>query len=113
MKLLFIFLVFIHGIIHIMGFVKAFSIVEISQLTQNISKLAGVLWLLTFLLFILAASLVLLNSTGWWMPTIIAVVTSQILIVCSWHDAKYGTIPNIIILIVVILAIASWNFNKL
>jgi hypothetical protein len=107
MKLLFTFLILIHGTIHILGFLKAFKIAEVSQLTQCISKPVGALWLLSLLLFISAAALVSFDIKWWWMPAITAIVTSQILILFSWHDAKYGTILNLIILIVVILGIAS------
>ena len=34
-----------HGLIHLMGFAKAFNYAEISQLTQPISKNTGWLWL--------------------------------------------------------------------
>jgi hypothetical protein len=111
LKQLFYLLVFIHGLIHILGFVKAFKIAEINQLTQSISKPLGVLWLILSLLFISIAFFVFFNINWWWMPTLITIVTSQMLILFSWHDAKYGTIPNIIILIVVIIGIANWSFN--
>jgi hypothetical protein len=109
LNLLFILLVFLHGLIHIMGFVKAFKFAEMSQLTLNISKPLGVLWLISFVLFLSIAFLIFFNINWWWMPAIVAIVTSQILIIFSWHDAKYGTIANIIILIVVIFGIAGWS----
>ena len=35
----------IHGLIHLLGFAKAFRFAELPQLTQPISPLVGVLWL--------------------------------------------------------------------
>jgi hypothetical protein len=49
----------------LMGFVKAFQLAEVSQLTQNIHKPIGLLWLISTLLFITAAAIFLLNN-DWW-----------------------------------------------
>jgi hypothetical protein len=47
----------------------------------------------------------------WWLFAFIAVILSQILIITSWQDAKFGMIPNIIILLVVIISFAIWQFQ--
>jgi len=39
-------LLLLHGLIHLMGFAKAFGYAELPQLTQPISREWGVLWLL-------------------------------------------------------------------
>ncbi len=39
-------LLLLHGLIHLMGFAKAFGYAELPQLTQSISREWGVLWLL-------------------------------------------------------------------
>lgn len=111
MKILFIIILFIHGLIHLMGFLKAFGIMEISQLTQEISKLIGGLWLFVTLLYVIVIILFIFNKEWWWMPAIIATVISQFLIILSWQDTKFGTFPNIVILVVVIIGFAVWNFN--
>jgi hypothetical protein len=111
LKQLFSILLLLHGMIHILGFVKAFKFADITQFTQNISKPLGVLWLISALLFILTAFFVFININWWLMLAIPVIITSQILILISWHDAKYGTALNIIILIVVIFRIANWHFN--
>jgi len=41
LKIIFLFIVLIHALIHLLGFVKAFNLTEISQLTQPISKTSG------------------------------------------------------------------------
>ena len=110
-KIIFLFIVIIHGLIHLMGFMKAFKLAEISQLIQRISRPSGILWLFSTLLFLAVAVLLLLKKEEWWMLAIVAIIASQILIVFSWQDAKYGTIPNIIILAAIILGFAVWNFN--
>jgi len=101
-----------HGIIHFMGFAKAFNLMEISQLTQQIPKPAGVLWLIAGLLFVLVAVLFFFNKDWWWMPAMVAIILSQALIVISWQDAKFGTIANIIVLVAVIAGFGAWNFHR-
>ncbi len=55
-----VFIIFLHGLIHLMGFAKAFQYGQITQLTKDISKPAGALWLLAALLFVVSAGLLLL-----------------------------------------------------
>ncbi|MFH1159617.1 MAG: hypothetical protein V1733_01545 [bacterium] len=63
------------------------------------SSVAGGFWLLTAILFLLAAALYLLKPGFWWIPGAMAVMLSQILIILSWKDARFGTIANVIILL--------------
>ena len=51
MKLVSSLIPIIHDIIHVMGFVKAFSLTNISQHALGIPKPVGSLWLITFILF--------------------------------------------------------------
>jgi hypothetical protein len=105
LKYIFAFILLIHGSIHFMGFAKAYNYGNITQLTKYISKPAGSLWLITAILFMAAVLLFLFKKESWPYIAIVAAVTSQILIITVWKDAKLGTILNIIILFV---AIASW-----
>lgn len=112
-RAIFLFILFVHGLIHLMGFVKAFKLADIPQLTQPISKTNGLLWLLTTLLFVAAAALLFMKKDVWWMIALPAVVLSQILIALSWGDAKFGTIANLIALAGITLGWAAWDFNKM
>ncbi len=101
--------IILHGAIHLMGFVKAFHFAEINQLTLPISRPAGIFWLITSLLFIVSA-LIFISGKDWWIYTgAAAVVISQVLIISSWHDAKYGTAANLIIIAALIIA---WGFIR-
>src|SRR3954464_15223107 len=106
------FIVLIHGLIHFMGFAKAFGYGNITALTKEISKPAGVLWFITALLFVIAAVLIFMKKDVWWMPGLIAAITSQILIFMVWQDAKFGTIANVIILVAAILSFGRWQFEN-
>ncbi len=113
LRYLFIFIVFIHGLIHLLGFVKAFQFSEVSQLTQDISRPVGLLWLAATGLFIATGALYLSgNDKLWPILAFVSIVLSQALIFLAWQDAKFGTIANIIILLVAIPAYAGWRFEK-
>jgi hypothetical protein len=111
LKYIFVFVVFMHGLIHFMGFAKAFGYGNIIQITKEISKPIGAAWLFTALLFIAAVVLYFIKNDGWAITAIIAVVISQILIITVWKDAKFGSIANVIILFVAISAWASHLFE--
>ena len=111
LKYLLAFILLIHGLIHFMGFAKAYNYGNITQLTKYISKPVGVLWLITAFLFIVAVLLFLLKKESWPYIAIIAAVISQILIITVWKDAKFGTIVNIIILFVAIASYATYHFE--
>ncbi len=112
MKYFIIAVLAIHGFIHFMGFAKAFHYGEMKQLVIPISKPIGILWLLAGLLFIVTVTLYLMESECWWMPAIAAVFISQIVIITSWHDAKFGTIANLLVLIAVFFYVCISNFEK-
>lgn len=112
LKILFYLILGIHGLIHLMGFAKAFEFAKMEQLTQPISKLQGIFWLAATLLFLALIPFLLLKKDWWWMVAMVAVIVSQILIFFSWQDAKFGTIANVIVIVVAILGFANWNFYK-
>jgi hypothetical protein len=105
MRLFFVIFIAVHGLIHLLGFVKAFKLAEVAQLAQDISKAAGAAWLLAAALFIITSILFLLQKDYWWMVILPALVISQTLIILYWGDAKFGTIANIIILVPLIISI--------
>lgn len=110
-RFLFALMLLMHGLIHLMGFVKAFKLAEMSQLSSPISRPAGALWLLTALLFVFSTALFFLKKESWWMPAIPAVVLSQFLVFQYWQDAKFGTIANLIAVVGLVLGYGAWNFN--
>lgn len=110
MRIAFILLTTIHGLIHLLGFLKAFGLSDVNQLTLPVSKQFGMIWLIVFLFCAIAAILFALNYQYWWVFGFIASLSSQILIVFFWQDAKFGTIANLIILIASIIGFSTWNY---
>jgi hypothetical protein len=112
LKIVFIFITLIHGIIHFMGFSKAFGYGNFSQLTKEIAKPMGLVWLVTGLLFIACIVLSLLKKDSWVYFALAAVILSQILIINTWQDAKFGTIANVIVLVVAIIGFFQIKFKN-
>jgi len=111
-RIIFVIIIGFHGLIHLMGFVKAFNFAEIKELTQPISKSLGLIWFLVLLLFIATLIQYLIKNEFWWLTAIIGILVSQALVITFWHDAKFGTIPNVIILLVSIVAFAEFSFDR-
>lgn len=72
LKIFLLVVLFIHGVIHILGFLKAFQLAEINQLTQHISKPMGILWLIALILFLAAAIQFISNHNLWWITALAA-----------------------------------------
>ncbi len=111
LKYIFALIILIHGLIHFMGFAKGFGYGNITQLTKDISKPAGFLWFIAAILFVVATGLFLFKKESWPYMAIVAAILSQVLIITAWKDAKFGTIANIVVMLVAISAWASQNFE--
>ncbi|MDZ7757985.1 DUF6544 family protein [Rhodohalobacter sp.] len=112
-KSIFSLIILIHGLIHLLGFFKAFDIGDVNQLTAAISKPVGIIWLIATVLFLMTALTYLLNYSVWPFLAMIAVIVSQVLIFTVWGDAKFGTIANIIVLLAAIPAIGHFMFSNM
>jgi hypothetical protein len=95
----------LHGFIHFLGPLKAFGLRELPELTQPVTRLMGLVWLVAGVLHLAAAGLLLRSSSGWWAVALAAVLLSQLAILGSWEDARYGTAPNVLVLVG-----ALWGF---
>jgi hypothetical protein len=113
MKTAFLAITFLHGLIHLLGFVKGMGIKEVKELTLPISKPMGFLWLAAAILLMTFGILQLLHSKYAWLAGFAAVCISQILIILFWKDARFGTLPNMLILFVSVISYAHFNFQRL
>ena len=109
MKFVLLIIIVIHGLIHILGFLKAFNLSGANKLSGSISKPVGIFWLVTTFLFILTAVFYFLGKDWWWVSGSAAVIISQILVIFSWHDAKFGTIANLILLFPLFIAYVNFQ----
>lgn len=102
----------IHGLLHFLGFLKAFGLKDINTLTLPISKTMGSLWLLGGVLILTYATLHFFAMKNSWTIGILALIISQGLILMFWEDAKWGSLPNLILLITVVLAMGNSFFES-
>jgi len=113
-------LLLLHGAIHLLGFVKWLGLAPVPQLNGRTllslspaaARVFGFRWLTAFLFFVAAAAMHALRQDAWWIPAIGGVLLSQGLIVLAWHDAKSGTLANLMILMPATLAAAHAHFEQ-
>jgi len=104
MRTAFMGLLILHGLIHLLGFAKAFGFAQLPQLSQSISRPLGGLWLVAGLVMIASA---FMPARWLWPAGALAVVLSTVVIISSWHDAKFGMIANVVVLLGVGYAFAA------
>ncbi len=102
----------IHGLIHFMGFAKAFGMYEFNEITQPISKPLGIVWLMAGMMFI--AMIFTWNQKWdyWWIMAWLGIFLSQALIIYFWKDARFGTLFNAMILAASLTGFQAWSLQK-
>lgn len=113
MRAFFLIIVTLHALIHSLGFVKAFGIRELKGLTLPISKPLGIVWLLTAALLLVYGLLYQLHYKYAWIVGIVGVQISQLLILYFWKDAQLGTLPNVLMLAVLVFSYSDSMFDGL
>ncbi|MBT8261256.1 MAG: hypothetical protein KJO05_00430 [Bacteroidia bacterium] len=111
MKIVFTFIVGIHALIHVMGFLKGFGYAEIGEISKAVSRLEGILWLTTSLLFMSGIILMHYNNLRWKWLLLLAVLISQALIITVWPDARFGSLPNLLIALVLLFGYSENVFR--
>lgn len=112
MKYLIPIVLILHGLIHALGFAKAYFPTRIVQLENNISKPMGWIWLLTGITFI-TCGILFKYSRVWWAAGLVAILVSQLLIINAWSDARYGTILNVLLLTLCLIQLFEWKYENL
>lgn len=99
----------LHGLICVMGFAKAFSLAELQQLQLPISRPMGALWLVSALPLI-ASAVAFATSASWcWAVALAGAALSQIAIISSWSDARFGTLGNLLAVLASLYAAFAWG----
>lgn len=112
LRIVFFIIISLHGLIHFMGFAKAFGYGNMQQLKIPVSKSTGMLWLAVAVLFIVSSILFLQHKNSWWLVAMPATILSQIIIGMSWQDAKAGTFANLLILMAATLGFTAYRFEN-
>lgn len=95
-----------------MGFAKAFGYGNVTQLSKEITKTAGIFWSLTALLFCVTLLMFIFKKESWPIWAFISVAMSQIMILTVWEDAKFGTLANILIVSVAVTAFSTDRYYQ-
>jgi hypothetical protein len=102
-------LVSAHALLHALGFVKAFALAPLEQLKLPISHAMGVLWLAAAALLLAAVATFFAAPRWFWLVGAVGLAASQIAVIGSWSDARFGTIANGILLAAVIYGAFAWG----
>jgi hypothetical protein len=105
MRELLLVLIIVHGLLHVLGFVKAFKLARLDQMPHPISRVNGVFWLLAACLVLTTGILFYFFVSGWWMVGIASVIVSEYVIITDWEDAGLGSTLNILILLISIIGL--------
>jgi hypothetical protein len=111
LMLVFSALVALHGALHLLGFAGAFGVFGAQGPLASISKLRAWLWLGAALAFFATATFAILGWRFWSLAALVAVVGSELLIVSSWRDAKFGTLPNLVVLVPALISLINLGPN--
>ena len=103
-----LFLVF-HGLIHGMGFAKAFGYADLSGITQPISPVMARAWQAAGWLFVAAAVAIYAAPNMWWVLGLCAVAMSMIAMLPSWRDATFGAAANGLAIAGVIFGVLAYG----
>ncbi len=109
MKWLFAGIIGLHGLIHLMGFAKAFGYASLPQLVQPISRVMGLVWLAAAALTLGASAASLAWPRSWWWVGAASVLLSQLVIFSSWSDAKFGSLANLAVAAGAALSFATYG----
>lgn len=107
-----------HGVLHLLGFLRAYDLAAIPLSGRTLIPLSargarrlGLAWLMAALLLFGAAALSLTLPSHWWALGAVALLTSQLLIVIAWPDAKAGTAINLLLLVPCVMAYGTARFT--
>jgi hypothetical protein len=91
-------LLFIHALLHLLGF--------------QWGRVTGLVWSVASLALLAAALMLALDRDGWWWVAAVGLVMSQALVMSAWSAARAGTVVNLLLAIPVALAAAQSHFHS-
>ncbi len=107
MRWVMVVILLVHGLIHLLGFAKAFGLADMNHSSHPIGPSMGLVWIGASVLMV-AASVAFIAAPRWfWLIGGCALVLSQSAIITSWSDAKFGTLANALLLAAVVYRFAS------
>lgn len=105
-------LLFVHGLLHLPGAAVGFKLTRLDSL-PDVSRTRAWLWLGTSALFGIAAAALQESREPWFLFALAGVFLSQALILRTWNAARYGTVVNVLVLVLVAPSLARLLPNSL
>lgn len=104
MKIPLLVIILIHGAIHLMGFLHLSGLYKFSEFSDDFTialapgpkKIIGWLWLVAFFGWLGLAVFIFIGANSMGL-LVFSVLISQFLIILQWKDAKFGTLANLLI----------------
>jgi hypothetical protein len=112
LKYLFLFILLYHSLIHLRSFVRSKGFTTTGKITTPLSKKTENWCLLASVLFIVTATGFIFKTSWWPFVAVMAICLSQTFIFKNWGNAKFGTLPNLIVLLAVISVWGSQHFES-
>lgn len=114
------FLIFIHGAIHLLGLARFWGLGSAAEtlgktlvpLHGATARVFGGLWLFSCLLFLVTAVLFALGRQAFPTVAFAAVLLSQTLVIVAFADAKFGTIGNLMVLVLALVTGSEVEFER-
>ncbi|MGG7665500.1 hypothetical protein [Dyadobacter sp. BHUBP1] len=103
-RYLFFALLMLHGLIHLAGFFA-----PATSDRMEIYNAPGAFWVGCAILFCMTSILFLFSEKLWIAVALVSVIASQAVIVSEWSQARFGTVINGLVLLVVFFLLFSKN----
>jgi hypothetical protein len=113
MRFVLSFLLVAHGIAHLVGFISSWELATLAELPYKTTvfsgrvdlgdtgiRVVGVLWLLAALAFLVAANALATGMRWAGQIILLAVITSALLCVAGWPEARLGLAVNVALALV-------------
>ncbi len=108
-RIVFSILMVLHALIHSMGFAKGLGLAPLAELKIPISRPMGGVWAAAGVLILAAITLLWTAPRWFWIAGLAGLALSQTAILASWSDARFGTLPNILLLAGVLYGAFAWG----
>lgn len=113
-------LLLLHGALHLLGFFAWARLARVPELEAAVAatgedgraQVLAALWLLASALFLAAAWLRAFDHAHAAHVALVSVLLSQTLILLTWHEAKAGTLPNLLIAVNAAAHLARARFAR-
>lgn len=90
-------LLLLHGAFHLVGFLT-----PVAGRVMAIDRAPGIYWAACSALFGLTVLLLILHEKHWVWVALLAALISQVLIASAWEQARFGTLFNVVIVVMVV-----------